>query len=155
MCGEPPVEVEPKARPPGVDQPRDVGDSERGIGQQHVRRGGDDGDRCEVAHRIVGQAAEHRGVDAVGVDGRHHQRVAVRRAARDGLGADVARGARPVVHDGVLAEALVEPVGDQARQDVGRPAGRERDHDPDDPLRIGGKSRPGDGQRRKQAQAQP
>ena len=53
---------------------------EFGGDDQQRRRVADEGDRREVAHRVVGQLAEQRGVDRVRADGAHHQRPAVGRA---------------------------------------------------------------------------
>src|SRR5262245_27244177 len=63
--------------------------------------------------------------------------MAVGGGTHDRLGADVARSARPVLNDEWLAEALGQPLTDQAREDVGRAAGRKADDDANRPRRIG------------------
>src|SRR6516164_1064445 len=63
--------------------------------------------------------------------------MAVGGRTHDRLGADVARSARPVLDDEWLAEALGQPLTDQAREDVGRAAGRKADDDAHRPRRIG------------------
>jgi hypothetical protein len=70
-----------------------------------------------------------------------HHGVAVRRRARDPRGAD--RAARPghVLDHDLLAERLAHVLAENARQHVGRPAGRERhDHGdgPGGPGLLGG-----------------
>ena len=65
------------------------------------------------------------------------KRVAVRRRSHDRLGADIAAGARPVLDDEWLPEPLRQPLTDQARDDVGRAAGRKADDDAHRPRRIG------------------
>ena len=54
------------------------------------------------------------------------ERVAVGRGFRDHLGADIAAGSGPVLDKELLAEPLRQILADQARRDVGRPAGRSR-----------------------------
>jgi hypothetical protein len=67
---------------------------------------------------------------------RHHQeRVAVGRRFGCDVRADAAARARPVLGDHLLAERLGELVGHDARQNVGRLAGREGHDDAD---RLGG-----------------
>jgi len=63
------------------------------------------------------------------------ERMAVGGRTRDRLGADVARSARSVLNDEWLAEALGQPLTDQARDDVGRAAGRKADDDAYRPRR--------------------
>src|SRR6185437_8932278 len=60
----------------------------------------------------------------------HQQRVAVRRRFGDEVRTDIAAGARPVVDDHLPTPSLGEPLRDGARQDVRRPACRERHHEP-------------------------
>ena len=90
---------------------------------------GDVGDEIEI------QVSVERGVEHVGQDG-HLQRVAVRRRPHDHLGPDVAGGARPVVDHQRLAELIRQPLSDDARDDVGRAAGREGDDQAHRPRRI-------------------
>src|ERR1700704_7070376 len=65
------------------------------------------------------------------------ERMAVGGRTRDGLGGDIARGARPVLDDEWLAEALRQPLTEQAREDVGRAAGGKANHDAYWPRGIG------------------
>ncbi len=51
---------------------------------------------------------------------------------------DIAARARTIVDDEGLAEQAAELVGDDARQDVARAAGREADDDRDRPFRVVG-----------------
>ena len=73
---------------------------------QHVRHAGDQDHRREVLHVVVGHLRVQAGVDRVGADGAHQQRVAVGCALGDELAADVAAGARAVVDDDLLAPRL-------------------------------------------------
>src|SRR5262249_16524936 len=63
-------------------------------------------------------------------------RMAVRGRTRDRLGGDVARSARSVLNDEWLAKALRQPLTDQAREDVGRAAGRNADNDAHRPRQV-------------------
>src|SRR5215831_15459532 len=67
----------------------------------------------------------------------HEQRMAVRRCAHDGFCGDVGTGPRPVLDKELLAESLRKPLRYQARDDVGRAAGRISDDDAHRPRRIG------------------
>src|SRR5262249_24078063 len=64
------------------------------------------------------------------------QRVAVRRRARGGLGADVAAGARPVVDHDLLAQQLREAGRDDAGRGIGAATGREWRDQPNDAVRV-------------------
>ena len=64
----------------------------------------------------------------------NRKRVAVRRRARDDRGADIARRAGAIFDHDRLAERLLQMAADDARQDVGRAARRER-HDERDVAR--------------------
>jgi len=64
------------------------------------------------------------------------QEMPVRLALCDVIGADRAIRARPVLDDDVLPEQRLEPVGEYARDKIGRSAGREGDDHADD---AGGK----------------
>ena len=99
-----------------------------------VRLGGDqeiepgqDRDRPEVFQHVIGHRLEQRLADRGAVAGQR-QRVAVRRGGGAGLGGDDAAGAGPVVDHELLAEALLQLLGHQARGDVGdaaRPVGHD------------------------------
>ena len=69
--------------------------------------------------------------------GAEQQGVAVARLREHVAGRDHAGGGRLVLHDDALAERVAELVGDEARRDIGRPAGAEADDQPDRPRRIG------------------
>ena len=68
----------------------------------------------------------------------HEQRMAVRRCAHDGFCGDVGTGPRSVLDKELLAEPLRKPLRYQARDDVGRAAGRIADDDAHRPRRIRG-----------------
>ncbi len=102
-------------------------DAGAGRHDQHVGEGHAHGDGGEVLERVVADLHEV-GRDAQRPDGAEQQHGAVGRALGDlGMG-EVAAGARLVVHDHGLADVLAELLGDHARGDVGRAAGREADH---------------------------
>ncbi len=94
----------------------------------------EDRDWREVGAEIERQVLVERGRDGVGGVG-HEQRVAVGRRAHRHFGADVGAAARAVLDHERLAEPNGHPLPEQARQDVGRAAGRDRN---DDPHRAGG-----------------
>ena len=100
------------------------------------RHFGDEADIFEGVQRVVGELAVERGA------GRHadvveQQRVAVRLGAGDAAGAQRAAGAADILDDDLLAEILGHGFGDQARDRVGRAAGRERHDDGDRAVGIG------------------
>jgi hypothetical protein len=70
---------------------------------------------------------------------RNHQkeRMAVGGRTDDCLGRDIARSPRPVLDDEWLAEALRQPLPNQAREEIGRAAGGKADNDAHRPRRIG------------------
>ena len=67
----------------------------------------------------------------------HHQRVAVRLRSCDDFGADIARGARPILNDEWLTKPIHQPLTDQARDDVRRATGRNGHDQSHRPRRIG------------------
>ena len=89
---------------------------------QPLRRVGDQRDRLEILHHVVGQILR-RGIDDVGLVVADGERVAVGRRARDAADADAAAGAGDVLDDDGLAERGLHPLGHDAGQRVGRPAG--------------------------------
>ena len=101
-----------------------------GMGHQHQRAPGREAERREVGHRIVGQVLVEAGVHDQRVD-RRHQRLAVGLGARHLLAADIAAGARDILHHHGLAEPGRQPLGHEAGDDVGAGAGRERHHELD------------------------
>jgi hypothetical protein len=68
---------------------------------------------------------------------RHQQRVAVGRGLRDDLGADDGVGARPVVDDDLLAQIFAHLLADEAAEEIGGAARRERNDERDLARRIG------------------
>jgi NAD(P)-dependent dehydrogenase (short-subunit alcohol dehydrogenase family) len=82
----------------------------------------DDGcDRRDVADEIEIEFVVERRVDRVEATDQE-QHVTVRRRSHDDFGANITAGTRPVLDDERLAEALQQPLTDQARDDVGRAA---------------------------------
>ena len=121
-----------------------------GLGHEHEVGIVDRRDRHEVAHQLERLVRDQRFVDGVRV--RHQQqRVAVGRALGDRVGADDRAGAGAVVDDHVLPQRLLQPLCDDAAEDIGRAAGCERHDDADRAsrvvLRVGGER----GQRQKSA----
>ncbi|MCY1531335.1 hypothetical protein D9M68_665570 [compost metagenome] len=98
------------------------------VHHQHVGHRGHDRDRREVLHRVVRQVGEQPGVDRVGRDCAHHQRIAVGRRLRHEVGPDIAARARAVFHDDGLAQGTAHLLGQHAGHGVQRAAGRVR-HD--------------------------
>ena len=68
-----------------------------------VLTGSDGRHSRKIPNRVVRQLAEKRGIDGMGADGAHDERVAVRRALGDDVRTDVAAGSRTVVDDDLLA----------------------------------------------------
>ena len=85
--------------------------------------------RGKILGRVVGQPGnEMRGYgDCAG--GRQEEEVPVRLPAGDIFRADRAVGAGPVLHDNALPQERLELVGEEAPDEVGRPASGKRDHD--------------------------
>src|SRR5262249_15476164 len=98
------------------------------IGQVHEQR-----HRLEVALDVVGELGIEEAVEDIGAERAEEQRVAVVRRLRHIAGADAAARTGAVLHHERNAEAHV--VLQDARQQVGRAAGRERHHDGHRPLR--------------------
>jgi len=78
----------------------------------------------EILDRIVGQAGAETHRDRVRARGGKADGVAVRRRLGDRIGADIAAGARAVLDDNLLPEALAELLPHDARDDVGAGAGK-------------------------------
>src|SRR5215831_2582550 len=93
-------------------------------------------DRRDVADEVEIQLVVERLVDC-GRGTERKQRIAIRRCTHDGLGADIAACARSVLDEEWLSESLRQPLGDQTREDVICPAGRNWDDDANWPSRIG------------------
>ena len=100
----------------------------RGPDEGHVDRDRNAGEvRVDVVGGAVGERGGHRG-DREG-DVVDQERVAVGRRARHLGGGDGAAGAGAVLHQHRLAHRLAHALPDQARDDVGGAAGRERHQD--------------------------
>ena len=69
-------------------------------------------------------------------DGNHQERIAVGGGLGREIGAEHAAGTGPVVDEDLLAEFLAELIGDDAADHVVAAAGRERNDQPDRPVRI-------------------
>jgi hypothetical protein len=102
---------------------------QRGIGHQH--------DRDEVLDRIVGQVALERWHRAMGAGGHHDERMAVRRRLLCSHDADDAGCAAAVVGDDRPAALRCDPLRDEPRDAVIRPARWIGHHDADRLCRIG------------------
>jgi hypothetical protein len=108
------------------------------VHEDNHRHPDDAADRRDVADEIEIEFRIERGVDRVGDRGRQ-QRIAVRGRVDDGLGADVAAGAGPVLDDEGLAEPVTEPLRHQARRDDAAAAGGKTGHEAHRPRRIIGR----------------
>ena len=93
-------------------------------------------DRSDVAQEVVIEIAVKCGVDGVS-HGSQQQRVPIGRRMHDGLGSDIAAGARAILHYELLAKSLGQPLSYKARQDVGRATSPKADDDANRPRRIG------------------
>src|SRR3984957_2770272 len=118
-----------------------------GVHHHGVGDVGEQRDRREILDAVERHLGEERVVHRVHAHRVEQERVAVGRGARDGCGADVAGGAGAVLDQDRLAERLIEMSADDARQDVGRAAGRERDDEGERAIRPG--CGPGAGKRRR------
>jgi hypothetical protein len=104
--------------------------------QQDDHRHADDaGDRRDAADKVEIEFVVERGVDRVRHGGKQ-KRISVGGRVDDGLGADVAAGARPVLDDEGLAQPVGKPLTDQARGDVDPAAGGKPGDDAHRPRRI-------------------
>jgi hypothetical protein len=119
--------------------------------EQHVGRVDELADRHEILQRVVGQIVVERLVDGDGGRG-EQQRIAVGRRPRCNGHAGIAASAAAVVDDHRLAQRLLQGERDDARNDVGRPARRERHDQGDHALGIGSVRGHGDDERRGRCQ---
>ena len=104
---------------------------EAGFGRHREHRHGlgRGGDRLEILDRVVGQGfVEELVHDYRGVD-RHEQRVAIGRGLGGGLRADDSVAAGAIVDDHRLVPVLAHLLPNDAGDDVGRSASRERHDD--------------------------
>jgi hypothetical protein len=109
---------------------------QRRIDHQDAGRIRDQGDRREIALRVERELAVERRIGGKR-DAGEQQRVAVGRRVRDRGGADIGRGPGAIDHHEALAQAVAQPLGEHARDQVGAAAGCERHHDLDQARRIG------------------
>ena len=141
--------------PGELDQVRHRLDRQRRIDHQHERHAREQRDRREVLARIIGQALAHGHVDREHRARRHHDRVAVGRRMRDRGCRRHAAAARPVLHDERLAQALLEPLAQDASEQAGDAARRKRDDEADGAAGIvGWLGRRGSGASANQGQCQ-
>ncbi len=110
---------------------------QRAVRRHDQHRG--DGARVEYRREVLARVEIQAFVDT-GVDGEravgHQQGAAVRCGLGHGMGADVAAGARPVLHHHGLAQALLQLLAQAPRQQV-RAAARRKGHDDGDgPLQA-------------------
>jgi hypothetical protein len=109
------------------DHVRDGVCGECGIDAEHEVLQSDEGDRREVAQRIVANLLQaHVGRESR--DGANQERIAVRLGPGHGLGADDAAGTTSIVDHDRLAETLLQLAPNLARQLVDAAAGRGGDH---------------------------
>jgi len=101
---------------------------------QHEWIFGEQADHREVVDGAVRQRLVKRHGDGV-TGGNAHQRIAVGRHAGDLPGRDPAAGARPRIDHDLLTQTARQPVGDDARDDVARPARRKAMHERDGAIR--------------------
>jgi hypothetical protein len=99
------------------------------------RHADDAGDRSDVADEVETEFRVERGVHRVRHGG-EQQRVTVGRRRHDDLGADIAAGARQVLGDEGLSEAVGQPLPDQPRAYVDAAAGGKARDDLHRPHRI-------------------
>ena len=92
---------------------------------QRIRRVADQADRRKILARIVAGVLVERGTDCERPGVTQQQRVTVRIALGDRLGAHRAAGAGAIVDHDLLAEQFAHLVGNGAADDRGAAAGRE------------------------------
>ncbi len=105
------------------------------VDHDHVREADDAGDGRDVAQEIEVELRKQRRVDGIGRRDQQ-QRVAVRRRVDDGFRREIGGSAGPALDHHGLTELLLQPLGGEARRDVGRSAGRVADDEPDGACRI-------------------
>jgi hypothetical protein len=106
-----------------------------GMDQQHVGHRADQRDRAEVLHGVEAGVLVQRRIDGLAAADGHQQRVAVLGSLGRQLGADVAAGARAVVHHHRGLQDLGQLLADDAADDVVGAAGRLRHDHRDGPGR--------------------
>ncbi len=105
--------------------------------QDQDRRPGQQRDRLEILFRMIGKVRIERHRRRMGAHMPRDQRVAVIGGARGTGGGGGAAGADHVLDDDALAQRLRHVRRDDARDDVGRTAGRERHDHGDGARRVG------------------
>jgi hypothetical protein len=116
----------------------------RGLGgkvrphQQHIGDCSHDRHRLELGG-IEGDVLVEQRIDRERGRLRGEQRVAVRIGGKHRFRADIAGGTGAVLHHHRLAEALLQAIGDDARDGIDAAAGRNADDDPDRPVGIVGR----------------
>jgi hypothetical protein len=120
-----------------LDQVLHARDRQRGMRDQRVIDGDEPAHRHEILDRVIGQLGVEARVDDERDLRADQQRVAVGRRLGDVFGRDLVVGARPVLDDRLLAEALREALRELAPERIGDAAGRGRHHDGDGPRRKG------------------
>ena len=113
-----------------LDKRLEVGQAERRLDDEHLRRGREQRNRREVALGVVAKPLVEVLVDRHRAVSRYEQRVAVRRRLRHRVGADIAAGAAAVLDDERLTESLLQPLRKRAADDVRGRARRVRNDDP-------------------------
>jgi hypothetical protein len=98
------------------------------IDDQRLRADAKPCDGREIVERVEGKPAVEVRIGDEGRVRRDQQRVAVGRGLGHGFGADLAGGARLVLHHHLLAQAFREPLRQRARKNVGD-AARGKRHD--------------------------
>jgi hypothetical protein len=118
------------------NQVRERRRAEPRIGDQSELRRADEPDRCEILHGVVGQRFADVGADRHGRDRREKEGVAVGRGTRGRLRRNDGAGTGPIVDHKRLLELVLQLLRQDARQNVGAAAGRERTDEVHRALRI-------------------
>ena len=111
-------------------------DLHRRVHHQHGRVEHRHADRREILDRVVAQVAAQCRIDRDRAHRGEEQGVAVGVRLGDVFGRDRAVRARPVLDDDGLSEQSSEPLGEEARDEIGGAAGGEGDHELDRPVGI-------------------
>jgi hypothetical protein len=119
---------------------------------EHQRAGADQRDRREIPDRVVGQLLVEGRVDRVAARDQR-DRVAVRSRPRHDFRSHDAVGARAVLDDHLLPQALAELGRDDAADRVVPAAGREQRNDPHRLRRVRLLGDRGDGDRQQQGES--